>query len=413
GVIGYASLPSGNEGSKAWRVPSPGPEEQVPAFTPADVLKLHVDGNRCIRYVVAERAPATLAQPSTRDRQSLVDASVGPSGNAPALGTVPNGDWVIQVTAYFETGIEGDGGLVIGQRYFRIRVGDGPFPTVRPATPRPTTGPEFTPAVACGPTPADADQVRVDLIAPGQDGVPGVAEAIDLPHLNVHLGEQLEMVIRGDACALSWTITVFDAETGVLVARESVVNADDLPSTASQNRWLFDIPVGDHDVVAALHFGPELDVVRLWRVTGEGFDVPALVLTAEDGSSVTGVGEYCLGVNLANGYSAGGDCGPIDMPESIPTLQADAWSVIRVEVPGWTLSSWYGQCGRVVPDGGFGTFFEWECSLGGFYVEPGQEAPGPAEFLARPGDRLVQINIEAVSDVGRYNVQQFVRVVGE
>ena len=413
GAIGYASLPRGNEGSKSWRVPSPGVGEQVPELTPQDVLELRVDGNRCVRYVVAERAPAELAQPSSRDRRPLVDASVRPSSDAPALGKVPNGDWVIQVTAYFETGIEGDGGLVIGQRYFRIRVGDGPFPTVSPATPRPTTGPEFTPAVACGPTPAAADQVRVDLIAPGQDGVPGVAEAVDLPHVNVHLGEQLEMVIRGDACALSWTITVFDAETGDLVSRESEVNADDLPSTASQNRWLFDIPVGDHDVVAALHFGPELDVVRLWRVTGEGFDRPALILTAEDGSSVTAVGEDCLAVNLANGYSAGGDCGPIDIPESIPTLRVDAWSVVRVDVPGWTLSSWNGQCGRVVPDGGGGNYFEWECSLGGFYLEPGQEAPGPAEFLARPGDRLIQITIQADSDVGSYNVQQYLRVAGE
>jgi hypothetical protein len=87
--------------------------------------------------------------------------------------------------------------------------------------------------------------------------------------------------------------------------------------------------------------------------------------------------------------------------------------VIRVDVPGWTLSSWNGQCGRVVPDGGGGNYFEWECSLGGFYLEPGQEAPGPAEFLARPGDRLIQITIQADSDVGSYNVQQYLRVAGE
>jgi len=411
GQVGSADVP---RGGGAWQVPDPGRAGQVPTITPTDVVQVHVEGDRCVRYLVAERAPASLVSPTLRERRAVTDAAITPSSPRPALGSVPDGDWVIRVAAYFETGRSDPGGLVIGERFFRVRVGEGPLPSVPPPpteNPDPTTA--ATPAVPCGTSTPGADPTRVVLTAPGYAGVDGAAEGEGIPIVNLGLGEQFDLATADDECALSWTITVFNTETGEVVDRDTLLNPDEIPAFASQNRWRIEVPVGPHDLVADLHLGPGIDVVRFWRVVGEGFKIPDLVLTGDDGATVTAVGEYCLFVELGNGYPSGGECGPLELPEPIPALRVAAWSRVTVEVPGWALISWNGQCGRVVPDGGGGNYFEWECSLGGFYVEAGQEAPGPAQFLARPGEQLVQISIQAKSDAGTYSVQMFVRVVGE
>ena len=415
GTVGYTRLPSGGQGDEGtWKVPGLAAPGRAPEVSTGDDLTIRVDGDRCIRFLVAERAPASVSDPDAGDVRPLVDAAVTPSSPSPTLGSLPNGDWVLRVTAYFETGLGGSEGLVIGQRFFRVQVGDGPFPTVRPRpTPNPDPTPGPTPEIACGEAPTDATAVRLDLGGPGSDAVAGVPEGVDLPVLEVPLGEELEIGTAGDACALSWTISIFETDTGTPIEVMSVLNPSDDPAFASANRWPLDIPVGNYDVVAALHMGPGLDLVRFWRVNREAFTVPDVVLTGTDGVSVEAVPTCGLSVNLHNGYSRSEECGLLVVPDDLPELRVPAWSRVELEIPGWSLNSWNGSCGQLEADGAGGNYFAQECTLGGFYSEAGLETMGPAQFLARPGSQLVQVYVDAASDEGSFSVALFVRVVGE
>lgn len=415
GQLGSNHVPATQgEDNHTWRVPAPGAAAQTPSITTSDVLEARVDGGRCIRYLVAERAWARLTNPGARDRTPMVDGVIAPASYSPALGTLPEGDWVIRVTAFFETGVGDVGGLVTGERYFRVRVGDGPFSSgPPPPTKAPRPSPGVTPALPCGVPPTAAEGVRIDLTAPGSGPVAGAAEGGDLPVVNVGLGDQIELAIADDACALSWSLTILDLETGDTVQAETVLNPNDLPEVAHQNRWPILVPNGAHDLVATFHFGPGIDVVRFWRVVGLSFDIPTTSVTAEDGSTVNAVPICGLSVELANGYSAGDDCGGFEVPQDLPVLRVPAWSRIVVEVPGWTITSWNGQCGRTPSDGGGGTSFEYLCSLGGYYVEDGLAPPGPAQFIARPGDQAVQVFVSATNETGRFSVPMMLRVVGE
>ena len=415
GELASAQVPGdgGGGGARPWRVPPPARTGSVPSITAKDAIHVHVEGDRCIRYLFAQRASASISRPSDRDRLGMRDAPVSPSSQRPAFGALPDGDWVVRVTAYFETGIAGSGGLVIGERYFRVRVGEGPLPTPGPSpTPRRDTRPALTPAVPCGEMPATGE-VQVLLGASGSDPKPGAAEGAELPVVNVDLGDHFEIVTVDAACALSWTITVFDAESGDVVDIDTFLNPDDLVSVGSQNRWRYLAEVGAHDVVAALHLGPGLDVVRFWRVVGEDFTMPDVVLSGDDGASVKAEPGCGLSVELGNGYTDGEECGPLELPASIPELRVPAWSLVSLDVEGWDLRSWSGQCGHVADDGGGGAWFEWECSLGGFYGDAGMEPPGPAQFLARPGDQLIQLYVQGHNDAGTFNANLYVRIVGE
>jgi hypothetical protein len=415
GQVGYTRLPSGGQGDEGtWKVPDPAEPGRAPDIGPGEGLTIRVDGERCIRYLVAERAPAAVKDPVAADIRPLVDTAVSPSSPRPTLGSLAEGDWVVRVTAYFETGLGGAEGLVIGQRFFRVRVGEGPFPTARPRpTPDPDPTPAATPTVACGVAPTDPAALRVDLLSPGSNATAGAPEGAQLPIVHASSGQDLEIGTAGDACALSWTISTFETESGDPVAVDAVLNPADDPGFASANRWAIDVPVGSHDVVAALHLGPGLDVVRFWRVVREEFVVPDVVLTGEDGVTAKAIPGCGLTVNLANGYSRNEECGLIVLPDVIPELHVPAWSRVALEVPGWSLKTWNAICGHLAPDGAGGNYFEWECSLGGFYGESGSPPPNPARFLARPGSELIQIHVEATSEKGTFNVVLFVRIVGE
>ncbi|HEX5590034.1 MAG TPA: hypothetical protein VFX65_07070 [Candidatus Limnocylindrales bacterium] len=398
--------------SRGWLVPGGHGAEGALAVGSGTDLELLAQRTACLRYVLAEYASATLGRdPRPDDIRLLLDRGIEP-GRQVELGTLPDGDWVVRAVAYFEIGIRGPEGLVYGERFFRVRVGAGPFPTA-PPTERPDPTPRVTPAVPCAGAPTDGDAIRVVLRTSSLEPVEGLPEGSEPPEVSVALGEDVELSIVGDACAIAWRIqaVLVESEDGLSV--EGLTNPAVDPAYASQNRWRVELPAGDLRLVAELTFEAGIRVTRTWNVVGRGFDVPDVFLVGTDGTRVVALPGCGLYFELANGYQAGDDCGVIEFPDGLEVLSVPAWSFVSIEVPGWTLMSWNGQCGTVGTDGsGSTTFDSGGCGLGGFSVEPGEAPPGPARFLARPGPQALQIYIHATLDGDTFSVPMYAYVTG-
>jgi hypothetical protein len=414
GLAGYSRLPSGETLGHAWRVPAFDPGRDPPPIGAGAELEIRTSGGACIRHLVADAAPATLGHvPDQSERIVLRGGPEDPPTAAPPLGSLPAGDWVVRVVAQFETGVSGPGGLVIGERFFRIRVGPGPYPTPTvPPTPEPEPTPRVTPAALCGPVPTDASLLEVQLSAPGVAGIAGTHEFGEPPDVSIGLGDTAELTIVGAACATSWTIATLTGN-GETYDSEDFENPEQNPDYAAQNRWRVRVPVGEHRLVATLRFGPDLEVSREWRVIGLDFTVPETFLVGANGSRVLALPGCGLTLELANGYSAGDSCGAIGYPAGLEVLHVPAWSAVVLEIPGWTIIGWNGSCGHVVTDVSGPEHFEWVCSLGGFQGGSGALPPGPARFLARPGEFVVQAYVTATRDGDQFSVPMFALVAGE
>jgi hypothetical protein len=334
------------------------------------------------------------------------------------LGTLPDGEWVIQVTVSFETNVRGSAGQLIRESYFRVRVGPGPFRTPGPS---PTIVEDPTPAVtsgvACGPTPASEADVSLTLSAPGSDAVVGVPDGASPGIVSVDPGDEAEFAVEGDACATSWSFTissVLGTDRGEPDRIGELDNPTDDPRYAAQNRWRVPVPVGTFDLVARLRFGPSVEAVRLWRLVGRGFTVPEAFLVGADGSRVLVLPGCGLSVTLANGYSTADTCGSMGYPDGLEVLHVPAWSPVVVEIPGWAITSWSGACGRVSAAEG-SEYFEAVngCNLGNFAVAPGASPPAPVRFLARSGEHSVQLGITASRDEDTFSVPLYAVVDGE
>jgi hypothetical protein len=416
GVAGYTHRPGAETPSEGWQVPVADPGRGVPEIASGIVLEAVGPPGTCFRYVISEFADATLGHvPRQAERRPLLSALVEPPSPNPGLGTLPDGDWVVRMTAYFETGVHGPEGSVIAEFYFRVRVGSGPLPT---PTPEPT--PAVTPAVACGPAPATPDDVELVITAPGSEGVAGVPDGTAAPTLSIPVGEFAELSVGGDACARSWVISAVRPGTGERIYADSLINRNDDPGFISQNRWRIRPEVGSYDLVASLRFGPGLDVVRVWRIVGGGFTVPDTFLTAANGSWVRALPGCGLSFTLASGYSAAEPCnGGFQEPagvvrDELPLLRAPAWSRVALEIPGWTITSWYGACGQIEADPSGIEFFNAPggCTLGSYSVSDTETPPAPAQFLVRPGELVMELRVHATGSAGVYDVKLYVRVAG-
>ncbi len=415
GVVGYSRRPGLETSKGVWPLPAPDPGRGLPELRADQSLELRADPGVCIRFVEADYADATLDHaPQPSERHSLVRAALEPPSPNPSLGPLPRGDWIVRVVAYFHTGDRGTDGLLIGERYFRVRVGGGPFATPQPsATSEPR--PAVTPAVPCGPAPADADAVEMTLSAPGVEAVAGAPDGAAIPVVSIGLGDHGTLAIAGDVCAIAWDIELLNAANGVRADQDVILNPADDPAYASQNRWDIQTGVGEYDLVASVHLAPGLDVVRVWRVTGLGFTVPDTFLVGADGSRVMVLPGCGLTLSLANGYSGVDSCRSIGYPVGLELLHVPAWSRVTIEIPGWTISGWNGYCGRVSTDDTGLEFFDSGagCGLGSYTAAPGASPPAPAQFLARPGEQVVQLWITAIRDGDSFSGPMFARVIGE
>jgi hypothetical protein len=418
GVVGYTHRPGAETPSEGWQVPVADPRRGVPEIASGMALEAFGPPGTCFRSVFSEFADATLGHvPRRAERRPLLSGHLEPPRANPGLGTLPDGDWAVHVTAYFETGVRGP--AVIGEFYFRVRVGTGPLPT---PTPEPT--PAVTPEVACGPVPATPDDVELVITLPGSEGVAGVPDGTAAPTLSIPVGEFAELSVGGDACARSWDIGALRAGTGERIYAEAVGNRNDDPGFVSQNRWRIRPEVGSYDLVASLHFGPGLDVVRAWRIIGGGFTVPDTFLVAANGSRVRALPGCGLSFTLASGYSAAEPCnstGFFQEPagvarDELPLLRAPAWSRVALEIPGWTITSWYGACGQIEADPSGIEFFNvphgTECALGSYSVSDTEAPPAPAQFLVRPGEFVMELRMHATGSAGAYDIKMYARVAG-
>jgi hypothetical protein len=410
GRAGYSHRPDGEERGPGWIVPTSA--GVIVAAPSGAAFEVRTTEGACVRHILAAYASALFDHPEPSDVHRLADGQIEPPTQSPTLGTLPDGDWVIRVLIHFETGDRSAAGLVAGERFFRVRVGSGPFPTAA-ATPTPEPTPRVTPSAACKPAPTAVDEVDVVLAAPGDKAVAGVQDGASPPVVELGVGEVGELSIVGDLCATGWNITSLDATSGTVVSADKLDNAADDPTYASQNHWRVSIRVGTFDLIARLHLGPGLDVVRVWRVVGQEFAVPETLLRAENGEVVAALPGCGLSIQLTSGYSTGNVCEGLGFPEGLAELHVPAWSPVIIDIPGWTITGWYGQCGRVVADVG-SEWFEQSCDLGGFSPDYGSgPPPGPARFLARPGAQIVQLSMTASSEMGTYSVPMFALVVGE
>jgi hypothetical protein len=130
---------------------------------------------------------------------------------------------------------------------------------------------------------------------------------------------------------------------------------------------------------------------------------------------------------LANGYSGSDQDDPCspggwgwgwDQPTGVTRndlslLRVRAWSRITIEVPAWTIVNWNGACGQIeTGQDGAEVFRAPECWLGGYTAEGSASPPAPAQFLARPGDQVVQLIVTATGTAGRYDARMYARIVG-
>lgn len=412
GIQTSAHRPGRTSPSRGWLVPRLG--GSTLAAPVEHTLTVRAEPGICFRFLNAVYATAILpGTPAPEDRTRLTYGGMQPPEAEPSLGRLPAGDWVLQVTAYFWTGIEGTPGEVHAQRAFRVMVGEGPFPTLE-ASPTAVPTPAVTPDVACGPAPASAEDVIVTATAPGGDAIPGGPPAGDPPVVTMSLGDVLGLAVLDARCATSWDVRILSEDGADVVDRETRQNPGEDPGWAAQNHWRLVPGMGTFRLLVDLHFGATVQVTRVWLLNVPAFTVPRTVLIGADGSTVEALPGCGLSLQLVNGYTTGDTCGSIGFPDGLEVLRVPAWSAVRLEVDGWQISSWYGSCGRVVTDGGIEAFEPADgCGLGGYYVEPGQDPPAAAIFLARPGEHVVQIGLTGSLNGNTYNVPMYAIVRGE
>lgn len=414
GVIGYLSRPGATTISRGWLVPPIG--ERTLQVDGGQAVELRTEPTVCIRAVLAEYAPASIAVPAASEIEPLPLGPLDPPLLRPSLGALPAGEWVVRVVAYFWTDIAGAEGQVAGERFFRVQVGDGPFPTPTP-TPRPSPSPRpgHTPDVACGPVPSDPATITVTLAATGVEPVPGVGDPGAARVIELPLGSAFDLEVGDRVCATNWVISMQDEATPADVQTQTITNPTDDPAVAIENRWRLRGGFGDYTVTAVLHFGPDVEITRVWRVHYLPFDTPRLFLVGAGGRRTEALPGCGLTINLANGgYSAGDSCGSIGYQPGEP-LRVEAGTVATLDLSGWTISSWNGTCGTVVTDeSGIQRFESTGCDLGGFDpIQPNAPPPGPARFVVRTGEWIVQFGIQGALDGNSFSVPYYATVIGE
>lgn len=404
GVRGQPGAPNPRFGAAYPEWHLPGPELALEA-APATDLRLVLATGACAARVEIEAAPAELGDdPGLRDRQELLRAFLDPARYHVDFDAPTRGDWGLRIVVeYWSTSSTGNARV---EAFFRVRVGRGPH-----ASPSPDPRPVVTPAVPCGPAPASPADVVLTLTTAGSEPVPGAAAGGVAPVIPVGLGNPIEIGVEGDACATSWTVDVRWGDA--IESVEGVPNIATDPRYAAQNRWRFTLagPVGERDVVVVVRFGASLLVERTWRVDGLGFDPPAAFVVATDGRRVEAHPGCGVSIELANGYTGVDSCDSIGYEGGGERLVVGAFEPVGLEVPGWTIIEWSGQCGRVIGlEEGTASFDSPGCGLGGYSMAGTASSPPPVRIVIRPGDHILQLWITAIRDGDRVSVPFYVPV---
>ena len=389
-------------GSPAPATGGPGRGSPAPSWPtlPADgalrlpgnaIITVYAEQDACMRYVIAEYLPGatgvTLPFPI-----AFRTVNVSPPRSIQPLGTMPSGDWVVRIVAYFSTGASGEDGSTVLERYFRV---------VNSAAPVPIPGPVTSPAVACTPPPPGG--VAPALVLAGSPGGPieGGPRPVGPPAVPVRLGDRIEIRIAGDACAIGWDINATQAGTGAGFQIDQMANETNDPFLYAQNRWLLhDLPTGTVTITATIRFSADVDVTRQWLIDVMGADVPVVRIVSPGGAHAPTVRASC-GASWTFPTGTGGyeNCATEEVPGGLPVLTVAPETALTLDVPGWTLRGWGGACGRPEPANGSGFMIVSGCDLGGWYSTDGGPAlPGPAMFLPRTAGPLVRLYVQAERD---------------
>ncbi|HEX9550467.1 MAG TPA: hypothetical protein VF971_05180 [Candidatus Limnocylindrales bacterium] len=412
-AIGVRGLPGADqprlgEGDPAWRLPNP---EQSLTVAAARELRLILATGVCAAEIEIEAAPAVVGDdPDPGDRWSFLRTALDPASPEFAFLFPSEGDWGLRIVVRYWGAAGASERLV--ETFFRVRVGDGPFAIAT----EPPAAPNVTPAVSCGPIPNAAADVVVTLTTGGGDPVagldPGADPGLELPGVAVDLGDPVEIAVEGSGCATSWTIDVRTGDT--ILSIEGVPNVSNDPGRAAQNRWQLLLPeVFDEALlVVVLRLGPSVLVERLWQVSSLPFEIPPAFVVAPDGRRADAHPGCGLAISLASGYAGVDDCGSIGYDGGGPRFLVDAFETLSVEIPGWTIVAWRGECGQLSVDDGTEHTVQFEitgCELGGFDVSSSTGSP-PVRFVLSPGDQVVRLQVSAVRDGDRFSLPYYLPV---
>lgn len=379
-VSGSGSAPSG------WPTLGPAGALRLSAATTISVL---ADQDACMRYVIAEYLPGTPGV-TLPFPVAFRTVNLSPPRSIQPLGTLPSGDWIIRVVAYFSTGASTDDGGTVLERFFRV---------INSATPVPIPGPLATPAVACAAPPAGG--VPPALVLSGAAGrlIEGTSGTTTPPVVAVRLGAPLQIRVAGDACAIGWTIAGAlgdTAQTAFDFDREE--NPLNNPFLYVQNRWLLhDLPTGRLTVSATIRFSADVSITNRWLLDVAGGDTPTVQIVTPDGTRTPTAQAPCGSAWFfkagANGYEY---CTEERVPDLLPVLTAAPETPLRLDAPGWTILSWSGNCGRLDPSTSNQMQTVEGCELGGWYgSDVAVPMPGPAVFVPRTAGPLVRLFVQA------------------
>ena len=402
GVAAPGPTPTGSSPAPAWPVlPLGGALRAV-----SSSVDLSAQDNGCLRYVVAEYAPAVPG--ATNGTVSFPipfrTINVSPPLSVVPLGPLPAGDWTLRVVAYFSTGQAGQEDASVIERFFRVITSETTEPIPTPVTP---------PAVACGPLPRDGGPPVLTLTGSAKGPIQGATGTVGTPLVSVRLGDRIEVRVAADACAIDWTLTATRENEATSFPIDNASNPTSDPFRFSQNRWLLQfLPTGQLTIEAALRFSPDTSTTARWQIDVQGGDVPTVQLTAPDGTSVAGARPPC-GTNWTPiGATSGFDwCSDDPLPATIPILTAGGEALIRLDVPGWTILGWGGTCGRVDPASQPSPFLTVNgCELGGWSSGDGASAPPPAMFLTRVGIPIYRLYVSALRGSENVSMQVYVEI---
>jgi hypothetical protein len=343
---------------------------------PSALLVLEPDDPVCVRYAVAEYlAVGDLGKAATPLGPGATN--VNPPRSSVVLGALPAGDWVVRVVTYLSTGVAGDEDGVVLERFFRVITGLAPDAT-----------PMMTPAVACAPLPADAPLPGLTLTVGDAAPVPGaVPTASPDAVVTGTYRDHLIIAVAGDVCATSWRIQSVAPEAPTQILNEVVQdNPGDNPFLVSQNRIDVQSATSGRTIVSAMvSFGRSRQTTARWNLELTAPTPPVATVIGPTGSRVPALAGCGASVTFPDGRSTWEYCQFITVPDGLEVLRVKAGQVVRLDVPGLPIVSWWASCGDRSPTGAY--VDPGNCNFGG--AGNGEREIGPARFLPFPGRHIV------------------------
>ena len=404
GLFAFGSGLGSTEGERGWKVPT-----LAAAARPAvgSRLEFRAGQQTCFHHLLIEYiSTSTVPDGAVK---VLLDA---PASQTRTVGIelLPEGDWVVLVTAEFDNVRPAPTAGVVTVTVFRVIVGNVPVVT-DPAPTGITVRPDRTPAVPCGIAIPTAD-LGVALAVSNGPITPGSPSGGDLAaDAFIRPGDRLQIIIDGEACATGWNLTQLLVDQSEAFPFDSYSNTTDDPSIGAQNRWTVPAALSDSILTANLHFPGGLEISRYWRIIVDRFVPPPLFLVGADGTRFEASPGCTIDVNLSNGYTYDEGCPTAGYVADPDALHVAALAVIHLDMPGWFMTRWWAGCGRMSVDG---LNFESPdgCSLGGGGSEDAAVVLQPPAFFLRKGDQIVQIGLAAIDDAGNsFNTTYYAHVI--